>query len=119
MGEVVEVDLYKELARRPLIDVVPEPGEADQMTKEFEGSNDITLYSWRNEWLENTKKNLAHFKYFHRDHSVKVFHNELVNKPIILVGSGPSLQNNYKSLVSAKDSVCCKRACTGSTSCCP
>lgn len=99
----VEFDMYRALCRRPLIDVIPETGEAEQMAKAFEGSNDITLYSWRNDWLENTRKNLAHYGYFHRDHSVKVFHNELINKPIILVGAGPSLQNNYKYLLTAKE----------------
>lgn len=96
-------EFYKAICRRPLIDVTPEPGEAEQMAKSFEDSNDITLYSWRNDWLENTKKNLAHYKYFNRDHSVKVFHNELVGQPIILVGAGPSLQGNYKALLAAKE----------------
>lgn len=97
------MDFYAAICRRTLIDVQPEPGEAEQMGKEFESSNDITLWSWRKDWVENTGKNLEYFKYFNRDHSVKVFHNELMNKPIILVGAGPSLQRNYEYLKLAKE----------------
>lgn len=94
---------YKMLARRPMIDVIQDEEEQKHWAKTFKNSNSITLYSWRNEWVRNVKDNKEHFKYFHRDHSVKVFHNELLNKPIILVGAGPSLQKNIKYLKLAKE----------------
>jgi len=105
--EITELEttglFYKMLARRPLIDVVQEDEEKKYWDKTFKHSNSITLYSWRNEWVKNVQDNKEHFKYFHRDHSAKVFHNELLNKPIILVGAGPSLQKNIQYLKLAKE----------------
>jgi len=103
VGDAAKGLFYSQVARRPLIDIVTEQVEKDYWEKQFEGSNDLTLYSWRNEWLKNTKENLKHFGYFNRDHSVKIFFNELVKKPIILVGAGPSLAKNIEYLRLAKE----------------
>ena len=94
---------YKMLARRPLIDVIPEEGEGAFWEKNFNNSNELTLYSWRNDWVNNTKENIKHFGYFDREHSVKVFANELINKPVVLLGAGPSLEKNIKYLKNAKE----------------
>ena len=96
-------EFYKGISRRPLIDVIQEEEEQKFWAKEFEKSNDITLYSWRNDWLKNLKDNKKHFEYFNRDHSVKIFANEFINKPMILLGAGPSLQKNIKYLKMAKE----------------
>jgi hypothetical protein len=109
MGENVvtneeKTDLfYKMISRRPLIDVVQEKEEEEFWTKNFSDANDITLYSWRNDWLKNIKGNLEHYGYFDRDHSVKVFANELLDRAVILVGAGPSLQENIDYLKLAKE----------------
>lgn len=99
-----KLEFYERLARIPLIEhpVIPEPEQKLKTEAEI-GTNDITLYSWRNEWLRNLVDNKAHFRYFNRDHSVKVFYNELKEKPIILVGAGPSLEKNIDYLRFAKE----------------
>jgi hypothetical protein len=94
---------YQALMRRPLIEIVPEKGEVEHWEKTFSNANGITLYSWRNDWLKNLKANLEHFKYFNRENSVKIFFNELINKPLILVGAGPSLEGNIEYLALAKE----------------
>lgn len=96
-------EFYERLVRRPRIDVVPEEGEVEAQMKGFSDANDITLYSWRNDWLKNMKDNLDYFGYFNRDHSVKVFFNELIKESIILVGAGPSLAKNIDKLKVAKE----------------
>src|SRR3990167_6183256 len=93
---------YKAISRRPLIDIIPEDGEAATCEKNFSNANNLTLWSWREIWKKNTKENLEYFKYFNRDHSAKVFANECINEPIILVGAGPSLEKNMSSLKLAK-----------------
>ena len=94
---------YKMINRRPAIDIVAEKGEDEFWGKNFKDANEITLYSWRNDWLKNVQANVEHFKYFDRDHSVKVFANELLDRPVILVGAGPSLQHNIEYLKLAKE----------------
>ena len=96
-------EFYERLARRPKIEIVPEAGEEEHWQKSFSEANDITLYSWRNDWLKNTKENLDYFGYFNRDHSVKVFFNELIKEPVVLVGAGPSLAKNIDKLKMAKE----------------
>jgi len=91
------------LSRRPLIDCVQDEEEKKHWGKVYDKSNSITVYSWRNDWLQNIKDNLKHFGYFHRDNAVKVFHGELANQPAILVGAGPSLELNIKYLALAKE----------------
>jgi len=104
MEKEMEKDLfYTMVMRRPLLDVIQEKEEQEYWQKTFSKSNGITVYSWRNDWLRNVKENKEHFGYFHRDHSVKVFHNELLNKPLLLVGAGPSLQNNIQHIKLAKE----------------
>jgi hypothetical protein len=103
MEDKLNLEFYQNLARRPAIDVVQDIKEQEHWNESFKNSNGITLYSWRTPWLENTKKNLEHFKYFNRDHSIKVFANELINRPVILVGAGPSLKNNIEYLRMAKE----------------
>ena len=93
---------YEAISRRPLIDVVAEQDEIDFNKAFIDSSNDITLYSWRGEWLKNLKLNKDYFGYFNREHSIKVFANELLNRPCILVGAGPSLQENIEQLRLAK-----------------
>lgn len=94
---------YQALHRRPLIEVEQEKGENEFWENNFKDSNEITLYSWRNDWLKNLKANKEHFGYFHRDNSVKIFFNELINDAIILVGAGPSLEGNIGYLTLAKE----------------
>lgn len=96
-------DFYFRVNRRPRLDIVPSEEEREFWGKTFSNSNDLTLYSWRNEWVKNTKANLEHFKYLNKDHSVKVILNELRNQPCILVGAGPSLAKNIKYLKLAKE----------------
>jgi len=102
--EVKMDNFYEQLARRPKLDLVIEPEEKEFWTKTFEGSNQITMYSWaRAGWIENLRDNKKHFGYFHRDHSVKIYANELVNSPVILVGAGPSLELNIEALKLAQE----------------
>lgn len=94
---------YEIINRRPLIDVPMEDEEKSFWEKESKRVNDVTLYSWRNDWIKNTKENIKHFGYFNRDHSVKVFAEELREKPIIIVAAGPSLELNIHYLREAKE----------------
>ena len=97
-------DFYGQIARRPRLDLVVDKAESEYWSKTFEGSNDITLYSWaRNGWVENLRDNKKHFGYFHRDHSIKIYVNEFVGKPMIFVGAGPSLELNIEALKLAKE----------------
>ena len=57
---------YKMINRRPAIDIVAEKGEDEFWGKNFKDANEITLYSWRNDWLKNVQANVEHFKYFDR-----------------------------------------------------
>ena len=102
--EIKMDNFYEQLARRPRLDLVIEEAEKEFWNKTFEGSNEITMYSWaRNGWIENLRDNIKHFGYFNRDHSVKIYANELVNSPVILVGAGPSLALNIEGLKLAKE----------------
>lgn len=114
MEELDKRDFYFRVNRMPRLDLVPTEEERTFWNKTFVNSNDLTLYSWRNEWTKNTKANLEHFKYLNRDHSVKVFLNELRNQPVILVGAGPSLANNIKDLKIAKEKGIPIMACSHS-----
>ena len=97
------MEFYNLLNRRPLIEIVPDEGEVEFWSKEYKNSNDITLYSWRNDWVNNTRENLKHFGYFNRDNSIKIYFNELINEPVILVGAGSSLEKNIEYLKLAKE----------------
>lgn len=96
-------DFYTKIARRKLVDHDIPKEEVKVWEKSFLNSNDITVWSFRNIWLRNTKTNLEEFEYFNLDHSVKVFLNELSDRPCILVGAGPSLEKNINHLKTAKE----------------
>lgn len=103
------MDFYTKVARRPLKELDQSKSaetfdnHIKHWQKQFENSNDITVWSWREIWKKNIATNLKEFGYFHRDHSVKVFANELIDKPCILVGAGSSLENNMEHLKTAKE----------------
>lgn len=100
---------YEILARRPLIDVPKQncsscgSKEDNFWNKQSDITNEITLYSWRPEWVKNTADNIKYFGHFNREHSVKIFAEELRDKPCIIVGAGPSLQKNIVDLRLAKE----------------
>ena len=102
-------DFYTKISRRPLKDLAQFQSQAtitehnDQWDKTFDNSNDISIWGWREHWKRNIANNLKEFGYFHRDHSIKCFQNELLNKPCILVGAGCSLEGNIQYLKAAKE----------------
>lgn len=66
-------------------------------------SNDgVTIDSWRNTWISNLKENHKRFGPF-KDRSIGKLFASQAHKPVIVAGSGPSLQRNGQDLKNKGD----------------
>lgn len=94
------IDFYSAINRRVPLPAIPlKPNEAqDKCT----ANNVVTLLSWHSKWKANIKANVEKYKYFDKDHSVKVFLNDCLDGPVICCAAGPSLKKNIKYLKEAQ-----------------
>lgn len=60
-------------------------------------SDQITMDTWGETWINQIKTNKEHFGSF-QERSVGSLYNKLKMKPCIIIGSGPSLKKNYHNL---------------------
>lgn len=67
-------------------------------------NDDITIVSWRDQWIKQIKENKEHFKSF-KEHSVGNLFNKYKYQPAICIGSGPSIKNNVADLKNKGDVV--------------
>lgn len=73
------------------------PIEPKQMMATACSSDDITVNTWRNIWINNITKNHEKFKSFKENSIGSVFGSQKY-KPCIIAGSGPSLKHNVLDL---------------------
>lgn len=93
------LDFYEKLNRRVLLPASPlTQGDAQEKCT---ANNCVTLLSWHEKWRDNIKANLKKYKYFDKDHSIKVFLNDCIDAPLICVAAGPSLKKNMPALKEA------------------
>jgi len=87
MLKTIDIDLE-------LQPIISGPPEAPLKLRQNAGSNDeITLRSWRDIWLKNTRENHKRFGPF-KDNGVGALFNKETGRPVLVVGSGPSLKKN-------------------------
>lgn len=84
------------------MNVIPNPPKkAPELYAQACSSDGITISTWRDIWLSNIKANHAAYGPF-KDRSVGQLYSKFEKKPCIIVGSGPSLKNNYEVLKDTK-----------------
>lgn len=85
---------------QPYIDYAPTP--AKELFSQACESDDITINSWRKTWEKNVLANHEKFGNF-SDHSIGKYYGHAHQKPVVIVGSGPSLKDNVKELENRGD----------------
>lgn len=66
-------------------------------------SDEITVNSWRDIWIKNIKANHEKYGPFNGGNALSSLRGLQKNKPVIVIGSGPSLKYNVGELREAKD----------------
>lgn len=84
------------LEYQPYIDAAPVAAE-QQYSRACENDK-TTIDSWREQWIQQYRANHAIYGPF-KDRSIGKLHKKLLNQPVFLVGSGPSLKKNAPQLV--------------------
>lgn len=72
------------------------PQGMQQTASNYSAADSVTVQSWFHEWRKNKVYNLKHFDPL--KNTLMEDHGKLVGKPIIIAGSGPSLQKNAREL---------------------
>lgn len=85
---------------QPYIDHQPVP--ASQLINSACENDEITISSWRPTWEKNVKMNHEKFGPF-SEKSIGKFYGHDHLKPVVIVGSGPSLKDNAKDLKNKGD----------------
>lgn len=81
---------------------IPRPPVAPkQLYAQACSSDEITVNSWRKQWVSQVKENHARFGPF-KDRGLGKLYGKLKNQPCIVVGSGPSLKHNVEDLKDTK-----------------
>lgn len=80
------------------------PISPKQLHKKACENDDVTISSWRPTWEENIRLNKAKYGSF-SDHSIGKFFGYAHQRPVICIGSGPSLKDNAKELTKKGDIV--------------
>jgi hypothetical protein len=91
MLKTIEIDLIYQ----PLIDGPPQ--SQDQLYSQACSGDEVTVNTWREIWLRNYKAAKERFGSF-GDKSIGQLHGINLNKPAIVLGSGPSLKENIDAL---------------------
>lgn len=73
------------------------PVSPGQLYQQAASNDAVTIHSWRDIWISQTKANHAVFGSF-KDKSIGKLFNKHRHQPAILVGSGPSLKRNVHHL---------------------
>lgn len=82
--------------------LIPAPPESQKKLRErCTASDDITVSSWRQTWVDNIKANKERFGSF-ADHGCGKFFHAYRYQPVIVAGSGPSLRVNAAKLKDRK-----------------
>lgn len=75
-----------------------------QMYQNACSSDEITIESWRKQWVEQTKANKERFGSF-KEHGIGKIFGKFHNQGCVIAGSGPSLANSIDPLKKAKGNV--------------
>jgi hypothetical protein len=87
------VDMFLQI--QPYIEGIPRgKGSAWQAATRNDG---VTVNTWAKQWVDQTKQNLSNYD-LHGNSVMKEF-QKYKGRPVILMGSGPSLEKNWKSLI--------------------
>ena len=87
----VEISLeYQETIPAP-------PVSQAQLWQAATSNDDITILSWRDQWIRQIKENKEHFGSF-KDNGIGKLWNKYKHQPAICIGSGPSLKWNVDDL---------------------
>lgn len=73
------------------------PSSPSQLHAQACTGDAITVSTWRDTWINQTKENHRRFGPF-KERGLGKYFNHLLHKPCIVVGSGPSLKNNVEWL---------------------
>lgn len=90
------------LEHQPYIDVAPVPQSA--LYQQACANDAVTVDSWRDIWISQTKANHAVFGPF-KEKSIGLLHNKHRHSPVYVLGSGPSLKKNAHQLVDKKNGI--------------
>lgn len=82
------------------IDYTPVPPQ--QLYGQACSSDEVTINSWRDTWQRNVKANHDKFGSFY-EFSIGNLYGLAAQKPVIVIGSGPSLKDNAEELKNKKD----------------
>jgi hypothetical protein len=77
------------------------PRRTDELYSQACANDGLTVNTWAKQWLSQIKENKDRFQQFSDKAVGKVFKSEYL-KPIIVVGSGPSLKGNGQLLTDTK-----------------
>lgn len=95
MLRTVEIDLqFQEYMPRP-------PATPQALLKQAASNDDVTVNFWRKTWVEHVTANHASHGPF-KDKGVGKYFDYFAKKPVIVVGSGPSLKVNVDQLKDTK-----------------
>ncbi len=97
--KIEAIPVYKELYLEDYLEFMK---DVKRLIKEAR-YNFNTLEYFKNVWARNTFANL---KYILNSYNMSVFKDIFKNKPIVIVGAGPSLSKNIKLLKNLKGKVC-------------
>jgi hypothetical protein len=84
------------LKYQPYIDAAPMAPK--ELYAQASANDAVTIQAWRHYWVRQYKANHEKFGPF-KDRAITKLYNRDRNKPVIIVGSGPSLKHNAKVLL--------------------
>ncbi len=80
------------------------PQSKESLIRQAAGGDEVTLNTWEKQWLEQTTANCQKFDVVAM--SAMSEHGKQAGKPVIIVGSGPSLRRNIDVLAEMKGDIC-------------
>lgn len=97
MSEINQDKRLKEIGLE-YMNVIPNPPRTpDDLHNQACSADGVTISRWRDEWMANTKTNHQEFGPF-KDRPITSLFNQYKHRPVICVGSGPSLAKNVDQL---------------------
>jgi hypothetical protein len=77
------------------------PATPAQLFKQAASSDDVTIEAWKDIWVDHTSANHKSHGPF-KDKGIGKYFGHFKHRPVIIVGSGPSLKNNVDDLKDTK-----------------
>ena len=85
-------------------EIIPGPPPGMEQLHSSACSNDaITINSWKQQWLDQIKQNIQHYDV--KKNSAMLEYGKAAMKPVLCMGSGPSLQKNIQTYAEHKRDI--------------